>query len=87
MGDLMTASVQIGSRWSKNCGKNLCYSHCVKYILRCRADRSPPNTQRGYRHPRRAGALKGLKESPTSVEPEPAMDCVRRVVWDMLYAG
>ena len=27
-----------------------------------------------------------LKEPPTSMGPEPAMDCVRRVVWGMLYA-
>ena len=27
-----------------------------------------------------------LKEPPTSVRSEPAMDCVRRAVWDMLYA-
>ena len=27
-----------------------------------------------------------LKKPPTSMGPEPAMDCVRRAVWDMLYA-
>ena len=27
-----------------------------------------------------------LKESLTSMGPEPAMDCVRRAVWGMLYA-
>ena len=27
-----------------------------------------------------------LKEPPTSMGPEPAMDYVRRVVWGMLYA-
>ena len=28
-----------------------------------------------------------LKEAPTSMGPEPAMDYVRRTVWGMLYAG
>ena len=28
-----------------------------------------------------------LKEPPTSMEPEPAMDYVRRVLWGMLYAA
>ena len=27
-----------------------------------------------------------LKESPTSMGPEPTMDCVRRAVWDILHA-
>ena len=30
--------------------------------------------------------LMHLKEPPTSMGPEPAMDSVRRAVWDMLYA-
>ena len=60
MCNLMTASVRIGSRRSKDCGR------CVLSVI--------------------LAELVHLKEPPTSMGPEPAMDYVRRAVWGMLYA-
>ena len=54
---LMTASVRIGLRWSKDFGKDACYSRCFQHLFRSRAERCPPKIQRGSGHPRRAGAL------------------------------
>ena len=42
--------------------------------------------QRFSEEPAILAELVHLKEPPTSMGPEPAMDYVRRVVWDMLYA-
>ena len=42
--------------------------------------------QRFSEEPAILAELVHLKEPPTSMGPEPAMDYVRRAVWDMLYA-
>ena len=34
----------------------------VQHLLRSRADRCPPEIQRGYGHPRRAGAPEGTAD-------------------------
>ena len=57
----MTASVRISSRWAKDYGKDACYCilPAVQYLFRSRTDRYPLEIQRGYGHPRRAGAPEG----------------------------
>ena len=42
--------------------------------------------QRFSKKPAILGKLVHLKEPPTSMGPEPAVDYVRRAVWGMLYA-
>ena len=52
----------------------------VQHLLCSRADRCPLKIHVGYDHPVH------LKEPPTSMGPEPAIDYVCRAVWGMLYA-
>ena len=56
MCDLIMTSARIDSRSNKDYGKDRCYPHTVYHIHYSRADRHPPKIQRGYCHPRRAGA-------------------------------
>ena len=58
MCDLMSASIRIGSSWSKDYGKNVCYLRCCS-IYYLRANRCPSEIQRGYSHLRRARAPEG----------------------------
>ena len=51
--------------------------------LRSRTDRCPQKIQQIMVI---LAELAHLKEPPTSMGPEPAMDYVRRAVWGMLYA-
>ena len=55
----------------------------VQHLLCSRADRSTPEIQRGSVI---LAELVHLKETPTLMGPEPAMDYARRAVWGMLYA-
>ena len=79
----MTASVQIGSRWSKNFGKDACYSRCSTSSF---AAVLIDVLQRFSECSVILAELVELEEPPTSMGPELAMDCVRRGVWGMLYA-
>ena len=55
----------------------------VQHLLRSRADLV---LQRTSEDPAILAKLVHLKEPPTSLGPEPAIDYVRRAVWGMLYA-
>ena len=78
----MTASVRIGSRWSKDYGKDTCCPRCCFFV----AAVLTVVLQRFSEEPAILAELVQLKEPPTSLGPEPAMDYVRRAVWGMLYA-
>ena len=59
MCDLMSASLQIGLRWSKDYGKDMCIFVIVQCNIRSHANCCPSKNQRGYGHPRQAGAPEG----------------------------
>ena len=80
----MTASVRISSRWSKDYGKNACDPR-LRFNLFFAAVRTVV-LQRFSEESAILAELVRLKEPPTSMGPEPAMDYVRRAVWGMLYA-
>ena len=86
MCDLVTASVRIGSKWSKDYGKDACCPRC------CSTSSSQPAVltvvlQRFIEEPAIFAELVHLKEPPTLMGPDPAMDYVQRAVWGMLYAN
>ena len=81
----MMSSDQIGSRRTKDYNKDACYSHYVLFdLLLYRADNV--FLQRFSEGTGILAELVRLKESPTSMEPEPAMDYVCCVVLSILYA-
>ena len=82
--DLMTASVRIGSRCSKDYGKDACYPRCCSNIFF--AVVLTVVLQRFSEDPAILAELVHLKEPPTSMGSESAMDYVCRAVWGMLYA-
>ena len=57
----MSASIRIGSSWSKDYGKDVCYLHCCS-ISSLRASHCPSEIQRGYSHLRRARAPEGTAD-------------------------
>ena len=76
----MTLPDRIGSRWSRDYGKDARIP-LVKFIyISNRADRRPPQIQRRYGHPRPADAS---EQTADVIGPEPAMAYVCRVVWGM----
>ena len=79
----MTASVQIGSKWSKDYGKDACYPRCCSISS---SQPCGPLFSRDLTKIWSSAELVHLKESRTSMGLEPAMDYVRRTVWGMLYA-
>ena len=83
MCDMMTASVRIGSRGSKDYGKGACYPRCFNISF---AAVLTVVLQRFSEVPAILVELVHLKEPPTSMGPEPAMDYARRAVWGMMYA-
>ena len=84
MCDLMTASVRIGLRWSKDYGKDVCCPRCCSTLFFAAVLNVV--LQRFSEEPAILAELVHLKEPSTSMGPEPAMDYVRRAVWGMLYA-
>ena len=82
--DLMTASVRIGSRWSKDYGSDACYPRCCS--TSSFAVVLTVVLQRFSEDAIIFAELMHLKEPPTSMGPEPAMDYVRGEVRGMLYA-
>ena len=80
----MTASVRIGSRWSKGLRQQcvlypLLYSLIFAAVLTVVLQRFSEDTVI-------LAELLHLKKPPTSMGPELDMDYVRRAVWGMLYA-
>ena len=81
--DLMTASIRIGLRWSKDYGKDTCYPLLFNIFFAAvlnvvlQSFREEPAILAEQVH---------LKDPSTSMGPEPAMNYVRRAMWGMLYA-
>ena len=82
MCDLMTASVPIGSRCSKGYGKDACYPRCCSTFF---AAGLTVALQIFSEDTVILAELVYLKELPTSMGPEPAMDYIRRAVWGVMY--
>ena len=84
MCDLMTASVRIGLRLSKDYGKDACCSTLLFNIFFAAVLNVV--LQRFSEESTILAELVHLKEPSTSMGPEPAMGYVHRAVWCMLYA-
>ena len=70
--------------WGNIGGQQAVYIHMgIQHLLRIRADRCPPEISEDTVI---LAEVAYLKESPTSMGLEPAMNYVRRAVWGMLYA-
>ena len=78
----MTASARNCSRWSKGYGKDACYPRCLFNIF---AAVLTVVLQEFNEDTVIIAHLVYLKEPPTSMGPEPAMDYDRRAMWGMLY--
>ena len=81
--DLMTASVRIRGG-ARTTARMRAITAVVQHIIFFTAVLSSV-VQRFSEEPAILVELVHLKEPPTSMRPEPAMDYVRRAVWDMLY--
>ena len=82
MCNLITSSDQIGSRWIKDYGKDACYPHYLIFVSTVLIA-FPKIFSEGIGI---LAQLVRLKESPTSMELEPAMDYVCVAVFSMLCA-
>ena len=79
--DLITASTRIGSRRSKDNGKDACYPRCYFFAALLAV-----SLRKFSKDMVILAELVHLKEPPTSMRPEPTMNYVRRAVWGMLHA-